>query len=61
MEAKQKKIPGRMRWYICAIVTGLMTLVQANVHVYNFTVLCMQEEQEKANNGELFQVSNNLI
>uniref|UniRef100_A0A8R1DKC6 MFS domain-containing protein n=1 Tax=Caenorhabditis japonica TaxID=281687 RepID=A0A8R1DKC6_CAEJA len=40
-----KKAPGRTRWYICAIVTGLLTLLQANVHVYNFTVLCMQEEQ----------------
>ncbi|CAL2033582.1 unnamed protein product [Caenorhabditis brenneri] len=51
--SKNRKVPGRMRWYICAIVTGLMTLVQANVHVYNFTVLCMQEEQAKMINESL--------
>ncbi|CAI2332596.1 unnamed protein product [Caenorhabditis sp. 36 PRJEB53466] len=50
---KKQKIPGKMRWYICAIVTGLLTLLQANVHVYNFTVLCMQEEQKKLLNESL--------
>ncbi|CAB3411352.1 unnamed protein product [Caenorhabditis bovis] len=47
----EKVAIGRFRWWICGIVTGLLTLVQANVHVYNFTVLSMQEEQKRFVNG----------
>ncbi|CAD6199071.1 unnamed protein product [Caenorhabditis auriculariae] len=56
-EEPKKVVPeenGRMyRYWICTIVTGLLTLLQANIHVYNFTVLCMQEEQKRAINETL--------
>ncbi|CAI5442869.1 unnamed protein product [Caenorhabditis angaria] len=52
-QSEKEPSPGRFRWYICWIVTGLLTVVQANVHVYNFTVLCMQEENQRLRNESM--------
>lgn len=47
LEKKEVKEKHYFRYWICIICTGLLTMMQSNVLAFNFTVLCMQEEDEK--------------